>query len=94
MRPAGADTFISAPVFSPGPTQDRCRENAATGRGGRAEGEQPGAGMSIHFGTDGWRAVIAEDFTFQNFGPGRAGGGGFLERLARSRHGEKNHRRL
>jgi len=22
--------------------------------------------MSIHFGTDGWRAVIAEDFTFQN----------------------------
>ena len=20
----------------------------------------------IHFGTDGWRAVIAEDFTFQN----------------------------
>lgn len=24
--------------------------------------------MSIHFGTDGWRAVIAEEFTFQNVG--------------------------
>jgi phosphomannomutase len=23
---------------------------------------------SIHFGTDGWRAVIAEDFTFENVG--------------------------
>ena len=22
--------------------------------------------MSIHFGTDGWRAVISEDFTFDN----------------------------
>ena len=22
--------------------------------------------MSIHFGTDGWRAVISEDFTFEN----------------------------
>ena len=24
--------------------------------------------MSIPFGTDGWRAVIAEEFTFQNVG--------------------------
>jgi phosphomannomutase len=22
--------------------------------------------LSIHFGTDGWRAVISEDFTFEN----------------------------
>ena len=22
--------------------------------------------MAIHFGTDGWRAVISEDFTFDN----------------------------
>ena len=22
--------------------------------------------MPIHFGTDGWRAVISEDFTFDN----------------------------
>ena len=29
--------------------------------------------MTIHFGTDGWRAVISDTFTFDKFTPGRPG---------------------
>ena len=75
---AGADAFISGTtLFQPAQpgrgSEEDAEDRRSSGAGGpRASTESccrrnsPRTHVSIKFGTDGWRAVIAEDFTFAN----------------------------
>ena len=80
---AGADTFISGTCLFARPNlKTAVARIAQTGRLLRRRAEDSGGPMSIKFGTDGWRAVIAGDFTFANLDRVTQAAADFLERRA------------
>jgi phosphomannomutase len=50
--------------------------------------------MSIKFGTDGWRAVIAEDFTFANVARVAQATADYWSANPGGRHGKEGRHRL